>query len=239
MFIDIHSHILPSVDDGADSEQVTKAMLQTAFEEGITTIVATPHFVGGLCKNRKDEIYNKYEKVYKWWKSISPDNILCLGNELFYGENLIENLDKGYALTMNGTNYILVEFPVYADYPYIRRAVQTLMYAGYVPIIAHIERYQGLRKKNKVQELVEIGCFMQSNTSAILGRYGLKTKMFLLNLLKSSLLHFVATDAHSEIERSPQMKECALFLQKKLGQEMMEEILIKNPEKMLKGEAIE
>ena len=239
MYIDIHSHILPAVDDGADNEQVAKAMLQTAFEEGITTIVATPHFVGGLCKKKKDEIYSKYEETARWWKAIAPYNSLYLGNELFYGENLIDNLDKEYAMTMNGTNYILVEFPVYADFSYIRRAVQTLMYAGYIPVIAHVERYESLKNKKKVQELVELGCYIQSNASAVLGRDGFKTKMFLSDLLKSSLLHFIATDAHGETERGPKIKDCVSFLQRKFGEEKVRELLINNPEKMLKGEAIE
>lgn len=82
---------------------------------------------------------------------------------MYYSDGIIEALDQGIALTMNGTKYVLVEFPVYVEFPYIQKAVQRLLYAGYIPIIAHVERYERIRKRTHIEELVDMGAYIQVN----------------------------------------------------------------------------
>lgn len=238
MIFDIHCHILPSVDDGARNEDSTKRMLKIAAKEGTSAIVATPHFACGRSEEKQGEILEKYQMVSAWWKEYSSKKELYLGNELFYGEGIVEALQSGKALTMNGTRYVLVEFPTYVDFLSLKRGVQTLLYAGYIPIIAHIERYENLNKKDKVQELVDMGAYIQVNASAILGKHGFMTKLFVMKLLKESLVHFVATDAHGSRERAPELRECAIYLKKKLGTAKARQILEKHPMQMLKGEEL-
>lgn len=239
MIFDIHTHILPAVDDGARNSGSTTRMLKVAAESGTTCIVATPHFVNGTTKEKTIEIIEKYQQVREQWRELSPKNELYLGNELFYGEELVEALNQEIALTMNGTNYILVEFPVYSDFAYIRRAVQTLTYAGYWPILAHIERYEGLKKKANVEELIRMGAYMQVNADTILGKNGFFVKGYVMDLLKASLIHFVASDAHGSRERRPELNECIAYLEKKIGKIKTRQLFRKNPIKMLKGEKID
>lgn len=239
MVIDVHCHILPDIDDGAKNERITKRMLMTAYEEGIEGIVATSHFFCGSDSKRVQRTQLRYQEVRKWWKKLNPENELYLGNELYYGEGIVDALEQGLALTMNGTRYVLVEFPVYAEFSTIRTAVQKLMYAGYVPILAHIERYECLKKKAEVQELAEMGAYMQTNASAVLGDLGFRKKHFLLMLMKNRLIHFIGTDAHGSRKRKPQIRQCRQYLEKKLGEAAAYRLLEENPEKMLKGETID
>lgn len=238
MLFDVHCHILPGVDDGARTENSTKRMLKFAAREGTNTIIATPHFNYGTDFEQTKEIYAKYKMVRAWWKHISPKKELYLGSELFYSESILDALRKGQALTMNGTKYVLVEFPIYAEYGYIEHAVQRLLYAGYLPILAHIERYKSLRKKGRVQQLVDMGAYMQVNTSAIIGKHGILTKWYLLKLIKHRLVHFIGTDAHGSHERKPEMRECVEYLKKKIGKRETRRIVERNPQKMLKGEKL-
>ena len=236
---DIHTHILPAVDDGARNTDSTMRMLQIAAVSGTTHIVATPHFVCEITGNQLEEIRNKYDCVREEWKSLSEKNEMYLGNELMYGEGLLEALDKGKALTMNGTRYILVEFPLYSSFSYIRTAVQTLSYAGYWPILAHIERYECLRKMEYIKELIRLGAYMQINADSILGSNGYIVKYRTLKLVKSSMVHFVASDAHGSRNRCPNLKLCESYLRRKVGAEMTCNLFQINPEKMLRGELID
>lgn len=238
MIIDIHCHILPGVDDGARDERSTMRMLKIAKEEGIDAIVATPHYFCGMDKKQVQEFQIRFLETAKWWKQFGAKRKMYLGSELFYGEELVDELNQGQALTMNGTRYVLVEFPEYVEFPNIQKAVQKLRYGGYIPIIAHIERYDHLQKKANIQELVDMGAYMQSNVSAILGEQGYRKKWFLLSLMKHQLLHFVGTDAHGAWHRRPQMQECVRYMEKKLGTARVRQILEENPKKMLKGEKI-
>lgn len=238
MVIDVHCHILPNIDDGAKDEKTTKNMLKIAFEEGIDAMVATPHFVRETDESGRRERQRKFEQVRQWWKELNPQGELYLGNELYYREGITEALEQGYAMTMNGTKYVLVEFPEYESFSYIQQATRNLLYAGYIPIIAHVERYGQMRKKALVQELVDTGAYIQVNASAFLGKYGFRMKHYVIGLAKSGCVHFVATDAHDYRHRRPELRECRQYLEKKIGIGMTRKILEKNPAKMLKGEEL-
>ena len=239
MRFDIHTHILPSIDDGARHEFSTTRMLRLAAANGTTHMVATPHFSCGIAGSRMIEIMDKFNQVREEWKSLSEQNEFYLGNELLYGEGLIDALNRGEALTMNGTRYVLVEFPVYSDYSYIRRAVQNLSYAGYWPILAHIERYEFFKKKENIKELIRIGACMQVNADSVLGRHGFLLRRYILKLIKESMIHFIGSDAHSSSKRRPELKECENYLNRKIGSSMTHQLFQTNPDKMLKGETID
>jgi len=239
VIFDIHCHILPGVDDGARDESSTDRMLRIAASEGIDIIVATPHFAYGREKEEVEEIKRKYAEVRTWWKKRGPEKEMYLGNELFYSEGVIEALEEGYAITMNGTRYVLVEFPIYAEFSYVQKAIQKLQYAGYIPIIAHVERYEHLQKKGVLKELAHMGAYMQVNASTILGKHGIMAKHHVMQMLRQGLIHFVATDAHSSRERRPEIKQCAAYLEKKLGVSKTHLLLQENPMRMLKGEELD
>lgn len=239
MIFDIHCHILPGVDDGARNESSTDRMLRIAASEGIDIIVATPHFAYGREKEEVEEIKRKYAEVRTWWKKRGAEKEMYLGNELFYSEGIIEALQDGSALTMNGTKYVLVEFPIYTEFSYVQRAIQKLQYAGYIPVIAHVERYEYLRKKGCIEELVRMGAYMQVNASTITGKHGIFAKHQVMQWIRQGLVHFIATDAHDSRERRPEIDKCAAYLKKKLGVSRTHRLLCNNPQRMLKGEELD
>lgn len=238
MIFDIHCHILPNVDDGAKDGKTTKRMLQRAVEEGIDAIVATPHYSCEMEDEEIEQIRQKFLMIQKWWKEKEPDKELYLGSELYYSEGLIAALERGAALTMNGTRYILVEFPIYLNYQNIKKAVQKLLYSGYIPIVAHVERYERMKKLEMVSELVDMGALIQVNVSSVIGRNGFKDRFYVMKLIKKHVVHFVGTDAHDTEVRMIRMRACSQYLEKKLGKEKAAQILEENPRRMLEGEEL-
>lgn len=238
MICDMHCHILPGVDDGARNEGSTERMLNIACDEGIDYIVATPHFEYGREKETFEDLKRKYWEVREQWKAMGPKKELFLGNEVFYSEGVVESLDSRMALTMNGTKYVLVEFGVDAGPEYVKMAIQKLGYAGYRPIIAHVERYSKLKDVKILQKLLEMGAYLQVNAKTLCGEYGFWEKHRVMRMMKLGLVHFVASDAHDSKARRPELKECMKLLQKELGEEQVRQIFEENPIRMLKGEEL-
>ena len=234
----MHCHILPGVDDGSKDPETTKKMLEMAAGEGIEAIVATPHFEAGM----KPDFLARRREALKLTRSLAaqldkPIKIYY-GNELFYGDSTVSALESGKAATINGTEYVLVEFPVYSDFTYIEKAARNIQYAGFKPVIAHIERYEGLKKSYQVEELVAQGMLMQVNTSTLTGDMGWGIKHYVLKLMKAGLVHLLGTDAHSVSRRRPEMREALRIVDKKIGKEYRELITEIYPRRVLKGEKI-
>ena len=238
MLIDVHNHSMPGVDDGSQDLDMTFQMLQMAYEEGIRNIILTPHYKSAMEQETTQKRYAAYRRACFLAEKVSPKLKLYLGEELYYDSKMIQRLREGRALTLNGTQYVLVEFPVYVDYPYIRQAVRDLWAAGYLPVLAHIERYEALKKMEHVKELTELGAYMQVNAGSVTGKAGFRTKRYLLELIRNHLVHLVGTDAHNISSRPPQMEKCAAYLKKKAGVGKAKELCSKNARKILKGEKI-
>lgn len=238
MVVDIHSHILPGIDDGAKSMQETKEMIDIAVQEGIDAIIATPHYEMGI----EPEVLTEYQEVYKevlqYIESHEIPLQLYQGNEIYYSESIPEILQNGGIHTMGGSRYVLVEFSPSTEYSSMERALSMLLYAGYWPILAHTERYMTLQKTSRVEELIRMGVCIQLNTNAITGKEGWQTKHYCHQLLKNRLVHVIGTDAHSSRHRRPQMKECLAQLDKKYGRAYRRRISEENPQSILKGEKI-
>lgn len=238
MIIDMHCHILPGIDDGARDEGSMERMLRIAGTEGIEAIVATPHYMLGQDEKELEAIKIKYDLARKAWKKRGLQKELYLGNELLWEDGIVEALDSGKALTMNGTSYVLVEFLPDAGEMYIENAIRRLQYAGYLPIIAHVERYERLQNQKVLRKLVDMGVYLQVNVSTVLGKHGFFLKHRVLRWMQEGLVHFVGSDAHNSKTRRPEMKECVQYLNKKLGVTKTRQILEKNPMRMLEGEKL-
>ncbi len=238
MVIDIHSHILPGIDDGSKNMEETKKMLDIAVREGIQGIVVTPHYEAGLDEEWLQKYRDAYEQVTGYIQQRSLPIELYHGNEIYFSDSMIEALRDGSIHTMNGTRYVLVEFPTYADYMYIERALRSLQNAGYWPIVAHVERYQSLREVKRVEALVDMNVYIQTNTSSVMGKTGWTIKRFCLKLMKKGFVHVLGTDAHGSEHRRPRVQVCFDYIDKRIGKSYRRLISEKNPEKIIKGEKI-
>ena len=239
-FVDIHCHILPGVDDGSQTPEETKAMLQKAWDEGIQIMVATPHYHKQRGKNDIELIKKLLLLTRKLAKEVHPKMQICLGMEIYYGEDVPELLKEGRVVSIRKSRYILVEFSPGDEFQYILNAVRKLQMSGHTVIIAHIERYNCLRKDiSNVEYLREMGAYLQVNTGSITGSYGRSVKKFLREVLKAHLVQLVGTDAHGSERRTPKMQEAYKEVVKRCGEEYADQIFGQNAKKVLRNEEID
>ena len=239
-FVDIHCHILPGVDDGSQTPEETKAMLQKAWDEGIQIMVATPHYHKQRGKNDIELIKKQLLLTRKLAKEVNPKMQICLGMEIYYGEDVPELLKEGRVVSIRKSRYILVEFSPGDEFQYILNAVRKLQMSGNTVIIAHIERYNCLRKDiSNVEYLREMGAYLQVNTGSITGSYGRSVKKFLREVLKAHLVQLVGTDAHGSERRTPKMQEAYKEVVKRCGEEYADQIFGQNAKKVLRNEEID
>ncbi len=213
-YFDLHSHILPGLDDGAKDEEQTRRMLQTAYDEGIRYMMATPHFYPGKKHPGAERIQNVYRESRELAESIGIT--LYLGHEISYMNGIIEALEKKEAFTLAGSDYVLIEFFPDQEYTDIYRGLRKLIEYGYRPVAAHVERYNRMFEKNKCfEELIEMGCLIQMNTESVIGGAFDVQARRCRKLIQRGYIHFLGSDCHNVSGRPPKMKTAAEHLRKK------------------------
>lgn len=205
--IDIHAHILPGVDDGAADWAEAEAMLQEAERQGIRCIIATPHYRPG---QNRDVLAGMAEELNQMAQRIRPDMLVCLGQEILYFEGMEKALRKGEVLSLAGSRYVLVEFAPSDPWGKLERAVRQLIQAGYIPVIAHWERYGCLYERGRLEELIRTGAMVQMNYrslegSLIKGMTNRRLRWRRKMVLKGNI-HFLSTDMHSMDKRPPRTR---------------------------------
>ncbi len=218
-YIDIHSHILPGLDDGSKNMDMTLAMLRVAEDEGIKTIYATPHCMPGKGHPSLEKVEERIRLVQEACVDEDIHITLKKGTEYYYIEEMLEWMEEGKIITLGDSNCVLTEFEPYAEEKYIRNAVREILGFGYQPVIAHVERYRNLmeRKFSAIQWMREVGALIQVNCASVTGDNGFTTKQNVKSLLKNGLVDFVSTDAHRPEGRAPYIEKCAEILRRKYG----------------------
>lgn len=237
-FIDVHCHILPRVDDGAASMEEALNMLRMEYEQGAREIVLTPHYRRGYFETSRERVQEQFEKLCKAKEDAEIPVKLHLGCEFYRMNEMEQWLQKEEHYCIAGTKYVLLEFMPQDLADTIWRFCGDLLIAGYRPIIAHAERYRVLQDKKLLKRLVQAGVYIQINAGSILGDGGWKIRYFCKTLLKEKMVHFIGSDAHHLERRIPCMGSCSEYLNRKLGMEETERLLLKNPEAMLAGKYI-
>ena len=216
--IDIHSHIIPAIDDGARSEDESLLILQAAIDDGIHTIVATPHY-NYKYYNEKSKILAEVEKLKQTIKTKNLKINILPGQEIrIYGE-LLADYESGKLMTLaDNSRYMLVEFP----FQHIPRYAENLLYEielyGVKPIIAHPERNREiLNNPEKLYNLVAKGALTQLTSSSITGYFGKEIQKFSNQIIKANLAHTIASDSHNISDRSFDMNEAYEIIEKKYG----------------------
>lgn len=237
--IDIHSHILPGVDDGAKDEKQSLEMLKLAAADGITDIIATPHFHYRRGHATPAQIKAAAAKCQQLIKDAGLNINIYTGNELYYTHELLETVKAGEALTMADSDYVLLEFSPDTERRKIQNAVYQFLSEDYYPIIAHMERYMAFQKHpDFAYAISDMGTYFQLNAGSLLGTAGWSTKRFSRAMLKSGMIHFIGTDTHDIKNRPPQLEKALTWLEKKFGEDEALQYVSKNPQMILKNEAI-
>lgn len=235
-YFDIHTHIVPGVDDGADSLEESLEMISQMREQGVLNIVATPHYPDGKTEKIKDA----FDMLKKSVEDKYPDMKLYLGNELLNGPGVIEALKDKKALTIAGTKYILVEFLPSDSQRKIYSALREYILEGYIPIVAHVERYEALHKNyDFLDEIINMGAYIQMNTESLVGGMFDRRAAYCRKLLENGYIHFLGSDCHGAQKRRPLMKHAIEKLKPGfVNSKLAEKILFENPIKMLDGKYI-
>ena len=233
--VDIHTHILPEVDDGARSWEMAVHMCHMAAEDGITHMVATPH--------ANDE----YEYDRTWLESVLQELRSRIGGLLTLGlgcdfhmsfDNLAKLQENPAKFTISGTRYLLVEFSDFAIPPVMDDKLEEMLAAGVVPIITHPERNMILqRKPERVLDWAKAGCAVQVTASSVTGRWGETARETSHWLMKRGAVHVLATDCHSIEGRPPVMSAARKSVEKTYGVEMAKALTTDNPRAMVENQA--
>ncbi len=234
--VDIHSHILYGLDDGAVDRDQSLAMLEVAVAGGTTDIVATPH-ANIEYKWQPDVIEERIADL----QSAAGDSIrIHRGCDFHLAfDNIQDALAHPNKYTINHRNYLLVEFSDLLIPKTTDEVFRQMLNAGMVPVITHPERNQLIQLRlQKLEEWVEAGCLLQVTALSFLGRFGRRAKSFSDLLLKKRIVHIVASDAHDTKHRPPVLGEARRYVAKAAGEALAEALFVTNPAATLTGEPI-
>ncbi len=221
MSVDIHTHILPKIDDGATCIEESLQLLQALQAQGLQSVWATPHFYAHLCN--LEDYTTRAQAAYAQIRQLAQAQGLPqvhLGYEVKYFKGMAENPVLAQ-LTMEDTGYILVELPYQDIDPAALEEICQIRYnTGLIPILAHIDRYFGYRGYKYILQTIKGGdVYAQVNADSLLfGPFKRQT----LKLFKQGYVHFFGSDTHNMAERAPHWAEAVALLQKKWGKSQTE-----------------
>ena len=232
--IDIHSHILYGLDDGAQDRETSLAMLQIAAETGTTDIVATPHsdahysYQPALVHERireLNELTGGKPRIHRGCDfHLSIDNVqACMRDHTVY--------------TINGLCYLMVEFAEFFVPPSTENILRQLSDLGIVPVITHPERNPVLRESTaRLEQWIESGCLLQVTAQSLTDRFGKEAHNAAWNWLRKGMVHVLASDAHDTVHRPPRLDLAHAMISGKLGSDAADLLLTGNPGAILRGE---
>lgn len=235
--VDIHSHILHSLDDGASSFELSLAMAELAVAGGTTDIVATPH--ANLAYSYQPELVA--ERIRELQHAIGPKLKIHRGCELHLSVQNIERvLWAPGRYSINGLGYLLMELPDVSLFQGIEHVFDKLKSEGLTPIVTHPERNPHLVWEiGRVRRWVESGVLLQITGPSLLGRFGVEPARWCLQVLAEGLVHFVASDAHDPVRRTPKLDEVRSSLVAQFDECYAELLLELNPRLVIEGLPIE
>jgi len=206
--IDLHHHLLWGVDDGPSQMATSIEMARMALDEGITGVIMTPHHMKGRYENDIGDLKEKQRVLEEALGDEGIDLKLYLGHEVYGDFDTASELSQGRILTLNGSGYLLIEFPFSGIPPYEVQLVTSLLGQGIRPILAHPERIQMPLKDLKIfEDFINRGCLLQVNTGSITGLNGKEAWQRAKYLLQHGMVHLLATDAHNTTTRKPLIRE--------------------------------
>lgn len=239
--IDIHSHIIHGIDDGSHTIEESIAILKRLKDIDINVVVATPHYITGT--SYTSDNYSKKCRLAKIKEIIDNESIgvdLYIGNEVFIDRD-IDNLVKNNEIsTINGTKYILIEFPRNTKVIDLSDILFSLRSKGYIPIVAHPERYLFFQEDYKViNEFLEMGCLFQGNLENAIGKFGKQAEKVFWYMLKNNKYQFLASDIHHENDLIlNNFSKIRTTIINCIGEEKYYVLTHVNPMKVLKNEII-
>lgn len=228
--IDIHTHVLPFVDDGSETLESSIDMIKTAVAHGVTDMILTPHFRAPFLM-AKEKLQENFSAFKEEVKSRGIDVNLYLGQEIRITDKFNELFQKEKVITINGSKFVLVEFS-FGRPKDIAEIVYELVRLGYIPIVAHLERYFYVDVSTAL-DIKRAGGLIQVNSSSIIGKNGFKIKRKVKRFFLRGLVDFVASDIHEN--RKYYMENAYKKIAKKFGEDVAENVFNLNAKILTKG----
>ena len=240
--IDIHAHILPAIDDGAENMDDALEMAALAVESGVKTIVVTPHCIDFA--DRKNfwapQLMEEIEKIRsRLAKEKIPLEILP-GMEIFGTRKTPDLIRRGKLTGLNNSDYMLIEFAFHNYAVHATEILEQIIDLGKRPVIAHPERYEYVLEDPSILNLwVEMGCLLQVNKGSLLGAFGRREQALAFELIERDFVFAVASDAHSPARRTTWMVDVYNLLAREFSQSTAKRLLETNPGKIIRNENIQ
>ena len=230
--VDVHSHILPDIDDGSKSLGASIAILNGLKSQGFTDVILTPHYVA-------ETIYTSSRRnnldLLDRLKQVAPEGInLYLGNELYVDRSLSSRLEQGTISSLAGSKYILVELPMSGEFEGYEDIFDELRFKGYQVILAHPERYQSTHRDFILERLYQSNVLFQCNYGSFIGQYGKNSQKVAEKLAKNKRIFALGTDIHHERDYS-EIEQSLVELTKFYTLEEICELTSENPRKILEN----
>lgn len=225
-YVDVHTHVLPCIDDGATSMDESMVMIKIQEQNNVKTIIATPHYYP--YEQSIESFIERRNEAFKKIKGFSNVKIV-LGSEVFLNSNLLEynNIDM---LCIEKTNYLLLELDCFSEFNHDIFDMIQMIKNDYqiIPIIAHVERYKPLKTKH-IKQLKDIGCLIQVNSSSFFDIHSIKVN----KLAKKGLIDLIGSDCHNTTSRVSNMERAMIHIEKKY--KVIYDKIIENQEKLIRG----
>lgn len=235
--IDIHSHILPGIDDGSKNLEESINIIHYLEKVGITDIICTSHYVKNTKYNYNEMVRKQLLETLKQ-NVTNPNTKLYLGNEVYATEDMVDLLEKKEISTINNSRYLLIELPLSGYLNNLQNILCELIGGGITPVIAHPERYLFLQKnKKEIKRLLEFDCLLQCNVESLTNKYGKKAKKLMNYLLKNNLVQAVATDTHYT-GNEKQLRKAYKKLKHLVGNQEYQKLVYENPLKILENQEV-
>jgi protein-tyrosine phosphatase len=242
-FVDLHTHLLPDLDDGPATLEETIGMLRMAHARGTRTIVATPHMfaphfgstdVGKVRAVFAGSMSRLEEKARAPETSFLHELSILLGAENFLSPELLQRVATGDVLTLNESRYLLVEWSPYTSYQTAERGLERILASGFFPVLAHVERYPVLQQQpSRLRDLVKKGCIAQINGSSLLNPPSRKLARANFIWLRQGVVQLIASDAHGTGRRNPDLERVRSSLENRFSEPQLRTWLCDNPQRIL------
>jgi len=238
-YIDLHSHILPGFDDGAQDDEQALAMARMAAADGVGRVVATPHSVDGVWVQLPSAVREAAARLQEACREQGLDLEIVPGLEVYIAPDLPRRIVREPGCTLGGTRYLLLEFPL-QQYPhYVEQTVFELQVAGFMPIIAHPERYtEVIKDPSLIYTLVERGALTQVTAASLVGVFGSEVQETAQLFVTHGLTHVIASDAHGTGHRSPVLSEAVATVAELVGEDRARAMVTETPARILADERI-
>ncbi len=237
--IDLHSHLLPGIDDGATDLAVSVEMARRAVADGVTVMACTPHIQAGLYDNSTPVIAGAVERLQAELDRQGIGLQLLVGADIHIAPDLPEQLSSGWFPTLNGTRYFLFEPPHHVVPPKLQELAERVLAAGFVPILTHPERLTWTENHYEVVErLNAAGCLIQLTAGSITGVFGRGAKQICERMLDEGRVDIIASDAHNLAGRAPGLSKAAEIVARRLDEAEADRMVRLSPLAIMKNETV-